>query len=117
MVTFRAATAGTQATNWQFDPINGASFSPQHCDTRPLSVCPANRVAFNRENRGLFALNMDTVYTWSPTLKTSLPDGQYCNVIVSADPYNCDSSAKIKVSGGYASFTVPTLDAVAIFVV
>ena len=46
-------------------------------------ICSANRVAFNRDSLGTFALNMDPNSEWKVTLSTNLPDGDYCNVITS----------------------------------
>lgn len=73
-----------------------------------------NRIAFNRGNKGYIAMNRDDNASWSTKLQTGLPAGNYCNVIVSDDVQSCPI---ITVdSGGYASFTVPSLSAIAIHV-
>lgn len=97
MVGFRNAAGSTDAENWQFDDANG------------------NRVAFSRGEKAFLVLNMDTTYGWDVELTVPLPDGEYCNVIASADLTTCDGGS-VTVSGGTASFSVGTLDSVAIHV-
>lgn len=102
MVGFRLATQeASTATNWQYDASN------------------ANRVAFARPSKGFFALNMDPSSAWEAyDLDVGgLADGTYCNVISSEDTSGCAESDQVAVSNGKASFSVPSLNAVAFHVV
>jgi alpha-amylase len=74
----------------------------------------ANRIAFNRGNKGFIAMNRDGSASWSAKLQTGLPAGRYCNVIVSDDTASCASVTV--ASDGTASVTVPPLSAVALHV-
>lgn len=74
----------------------------------------ANRIAFNRGNKGFIAMNRDESASWSAKLQTGLPAGRYCNVIVSDDTASCASVSV--ASDGTASVTVLPLSAVALHV-
>jgi len=101
MVGFRLATQQARnATNWQYDFGN------------------ANRLSFARPTLGFFALNMDPSSDWAATDLNigGLSDGTYCNVVASEDPTACADSDQVTVSNGVASFSVPSLNAVAFHV-
>jgi alpha-amylase len=80
-------------------------------------VGSANQIAFSRNNAAFIALNRDTSESWSATLFTGMPSGNYCNIIGSStadNPTLCDG---VFVSDdGYVSITVPTLKAIAIHI-
>ena len=97
MVGFRLATAGADASDWQYDASN------------------ANRCAFQRGSLGFFALNMDPGSAWSTQLRAGVPDGTYCDVVTSGGG-NSTCPSTVVVSGGYVNVNVPSLSAVAIYV-
>lgn len=94
MVKFRAVAADAEATNWQQDSSNG------------------NHIAFNREDKGFIAINMDPYNSWSTTVTVQVPDGEYCNIITAEDVNDCDGNTVV-VSNGQAQITVDALNAVA----
>ena len=95
MVGWRKAVGTSSVASWQNGDNN-------------------NRIAFNRGNKGFIAMNRDDNASWSTKLQTGLPAGNYCNVIVSDDVNSCPTI--VVGSDGYASFTVPSLSAIAIHV-
>ncbi|HTT11219.1 MAG TPA: alpha-amylase family protein [Burkholderiaceae bacterium] len=99
MVRFRRAVAGAPLSNWTL--VNG---NP-------------NQVAFARTGLGFVALNRDTVAGVPQVLRTTLPDGSYCNVAADVfTPPNSCSGVPIAVSGGAATITLPARGAVALYV-
>ena len=60
---------------------------------------------------------MDPSEYWNTNLYTSLPDGDYCNVIISKYK-DCDGNddAKVKVENGNIKVNIPNLQALAIHV-
>lgn len=77
----------------------------------------AARVAFRRGNAGFVALN-NTASWWQRSFATGLPDGRYCNVLLSASPEtgNCPPDTQVMVSGGQASLSVPPYSAAALHI-
>jgi alpha-amylase len=76
-------------------------------------VAPAgDQIAFSRNGRAFAAFNRNTGASFDATLQTGLPAGVYCNVIASDDTASCPT---VQVGhDGTASFSVPTLSAVAL---
>lgn len=94
MVGFRNAVAGTGLVGWWAD---------------------GDRLAFGRGDKGYVALNR----TGSPltrTFTTSLPAGQYCDVISGGAGATCSGTTVTVGAGGAATFTVPADGAVALHV-
>ena len=60
-------------------------------------------------------MNMDKNDYWNTELQTGLPDGEYCNVIVS-DHDKCDGDAKVSVENGNIKVNIPPVQALAIHV-
>lgn len=59
-----------------------------------------NQIAFSRGDQGFIAINGDW-YDMDVHIPTSLPDGQYCDVISGSADYGC-TGGTITVSGGQA---------------
>ena len=97
MVKFRKVVGDEEETQWQSDDDNG------------------NRIAFARGAKGFLAMNMDKNDYWNTELQTGLPDGEYCNVIVS-DHDKCDGDAKVSVENGNIKVNIPPVQALAIHV-
>lgn len=99
MVRFRSVVGDVDDDNYQKDDNNG------------------NRIAFARSGKGFIAINMDPNEYWNTNLYTSLPDGDYCNVIISKYK-DCDGNddAKVKVENGNIKVNIPNLQALAIHV-
>jgi alpha-amylase len=95
MVGWRNTAGTSDIANWQ----NGQT---------------TNQIAFSRGGKAFIAFNRGSSSSWSASLKTGLPAGNYCNVIVSDNTASCPPIAVD--SNGYASVTVPTVSAVAIHV-
>jgi len=95
MVGFRNAVGSAAMTNWT---------SPQ-----------PEQIAFGRGTMGYVAINNnDTV--WNAVFSTSLPDGQYCDVISGkGSPGSC-SGTTITVSQGSFNGSIPPRGAVAIHI-
>merc|ERR1712232_324446 len=69
-------------------------------------------IAFCRGNAACVALNRQESATWTVTLKFTIPEGTYCDVIQSDDTYSCP---KVDVAGdGSVTLHVPPLGAVAL---
>ena len=97
MVKFRKIVGDEQKTLWQVDDSNG------------------NRIAFARGSKGFLAMNMDKHDSWNAELQTGLPDGEYCNVIISKYE-ECDNDAKVYVENGNIKANIPPVQALAIHV-
>lgn len=97
MAKFRQVVGKEMDTNWVTDGGNG------------------NRVAFSRGNKGFLALNMDKNQYWDAEIHTGLPDGEYCNVIVSSHD-SCGDEDKVYVNSGSIKANIPTVQALAIHV-
>jgi len=90
----------------------------------PIQGGSSNQIAFSRGGAAFIAFNRDESSSWSTTLFTGLPAGSYCNVIVSdtcgySSANNATQGAVAVVtvgSDGKASFSVPTLSALAIHI-
>jgi alpha-amylase len=99
MVGFRKIAAGAEVSNWQ-------SFS-------------ANQIGFARTGKGYVAINRANA-TLSQTVRTTLPAGQYCNVI--ADEFtsgvttSCSGTAISVAADGTANISVPPNNALALHV-
>jgi len=93
MVGFRNAVGSAPMTNWT---------SPQ-----------SQQIAFGRGSSGFVAINnADSV--WTSSFSTSLPDGQYCDVISgTGSPGKCTGTT-ITVSKGSFTGSIPSRSAVAI---
>ena len=90
MIGFYNAVNGTKVTQWQDDE--------------------GNNIAFSRGNKGFLAINNDDKLT-QVSYKTTLPDGEYCNVYASQ---TCD--ATVVVNGGKVETTIGAHEAVALHV-
>ena len=89
MVRFHNATAGQKVTNWQSKG--------------------SNVIAFDRGSKGFMAIN-NQLSDITATFKTSLPDGEYCDVYASR---SC--SKKLTVSEGKITVRIPSRSAVATY--
>jgi alpha-amylase len=96
MVRFRNVTNGTPLVNW-WDNGN-------------------NRIAFGRGDKGFIAINKESG-TMTQRLQTGLAAGSYCN-IAAGDFVNgtCTGSTITVETGGFANFSVPSMQAAAIHV-
>lgn len=85
-------------------------------DVSLFTSADSNRISFNRGNKAFIAMNRDQNNgNWQVNnIKTNLPAGQYCNIIVSDDVSSCPTVTVD--SNGQASFSVPPLSAVAFHV-
>ncbi|KAG8970027.1 hypothetical protein FRC03_011826 [Tulasnella sp. 419] len=94
MVKFYNKVKGTSLTNW----VSGSS----------------SQIAFGRGSVGFVAINSGSS-SWTRTFTTSLPNGNYCNVISGApiSGGGC-SGASFTVSGGSFTATVGARNAIAI---
>lgn len=99
MVGFRKAAAGAALSNWQ-------SFS-------------ANQIGFARTGKGYVAINRGGT-TLSAAVQTTLPLGQYCNVVadefISGITTSCSGAPVIVAADGSATISVPANSAVALHV-
>jgi alpha-amylase len=99
IVGFRKATAGAAMTNWQ-------AFS-------------ANQIGFARSGKGYVAINRANTVL-SQTVPTTLPAGQYCNVIAdeftSSVTTSCTGTPTTVAADGTATLNVPANGAVALHV-
>ncbi|NYD68206.1 alpha-amylase [Agromyces atrinae] len=94
MVGFRVETYGTEITDaW----TNGGS-----------------AIAFGRGDAGFVAINTGGEFT--ETFSTSLPDGEYVNVITGENAGGAWTGDTVTVSGGQVTLTVPSEGAVALHV-
>lgn len=96
MIEFHNAVHGTARTNWQQPSANNIGFARTK-DGRDV---------------GFFALN-NTLVASEVTYKTSLLDGDYCNVYATGKR-RCAAERRIHVSGGEFTTTIPARGAVAI---
>ena len=69
-----------------------------------------NQIAFSRGSSGFIAINGGSS-NWSGSIKTSMPDGEYCDLIQGDPTSGGCTGPTIKVSGGQANINVPTGDA------
>ena len=77
-----------------------------------------DQFAFSRNEKSFIALNRGSD-TWTVTLDTGLPSGEYCNVISwdeDADVVSKCSNTVVVESNGQASLSVPSASAVAFHV-
>jgi alpha-amylase len=96
MVGFRNVTNGAPLANW-WD--NGG-----------------NRVAFGRGDKGFIVINKESS-SMTQRLQTGLAAGTYCNIAAGDFVNGACTGATITVdAGGFATFTVPSLQAAAIHV-
>lgn len=95
MVTFRAYSDGAPVTDW-WD--NGA-----------------NQIAFARENAGFVAINRETSGDLHQAFQTTLPAGEYCNIIAS-ELNDCGGNTVTVNDQGEALIRVPAMGALAIHV-
>lgn len=79
MVDFRRATAGFGIAEWWDND--------------------ANQLAFAREIAGFFALNGEADGNLTETLQTTLPEGDYCNVIAAAGGDCADHQVSVNADG------------------
>jgi len=96
MVGFRNVVGSAAMTNWT---------SPQ-----------PKQIAFGRGSTGYVAINNDDS-DWKAAFSTSLPDGQYCDVISGTNSSGTCTGTTITVSQGSFTGTVPARSAVAIHTV
>ncbi|WLD58619.1 pullulanase-type alpha-1,6-glucosidase [Salinispirillum sp. LH 10-3-1] len=95
MVAFRAIAESSPVVNW-WD--NGA-----------------NQIAFARDGAGFVAINRETDGVMSVNLPTSLPAGEYCNVLA-AEPDDCAGQTLSVNADGELLVTLAPLEALAIHV-
>lgn len=95
MATFRNIVGSGPINNWQ----TGSS----------------NQIAFGRGNLGFVAINNGD-FPWSATFVTSLPAGQYCDVLTgpAVEGTICSGSSFIVSSKGGFSASIPPNDAIAL---
>ncbi|KAF9258750.1 glycoside hydrolase [Marasmius fiardii PR-910] len=93
MVGFRNTVGTAGITDW---------VSPQ-----------SDRIAFGRGSAGFVAINNNNA-DWSATFTTSLPDGNYCDVISGISSSGTCTGVGVAVSGGKFTATIPGRSALAI---
>ncbi|KAF7292118.1 Alpha-amylase [Mycena indigotica] len=93
MVGFRNNVGSAALNNW---------VSPQ-----------SQQIAFGRGNLGFVAIN-NADSAWTATFTTSLPNGNYCDVISGKSSNGACTGTGFTVSGGKLTATVPARSAVAI---
>ncbi|KAG7090451.1 hypothetical protein E1B28_009567 [Marasmius oreades] len=93
MVGFRNTVGTAAITNW---------VSPQ-----------SNRIAFGRGSAGFVAIN-NADSAWSSQFSTSLPNGNYCDVISGKSSSGACTGVGVAVSGGSFTATIPARSALAI---
>ncbi|KAF9258748.1 glycoside hydrolase [Marasmius fiardii PR-910] len=93
MVGFRNTVGTAAITNW---------VSPQ-----------SDRIAFGRGSAGFVAINNNNA-AWSSTFTTSLPDGNYCDVISGTSSSGSCTGVGVAVSGGQFTASIPGRSALAI---
>ncbi|KAJ3501538.1 hypothetical protein NLJ89_g9292 [Agrocybe chaxingu] len=93
MVGFRNNVGSAAINNW---------ISPQ-----------SQQIAFGRGALGFVAIN-NADSAWTATFSTSLPDGQYCDVISGSSSSGTCTGTGVSVSAGSFSVTVPARNAIAI---
>ncbi|TFK33166.1 glycoside hydrolase [Crucibulum laeve] len=93
MVGFRNQVGSAAITNW---------VSPQ-----------SEQIAFGRGSAGFVAIN-NADSAWTSTFTTSLPNGDYCDVISGKSSSGSCTGSGFVVSGGSFSATVPARSAIAI---
>jgi len=96
MVGFRNVVGSAPMTNW---------VSPQ-----------PQQIAFGRGSLGYVAINNDDK-DWNSAFSTSLPDGQYCDVISGTGSSGKCTGTMVTVSKGSFTATVPARNAIAIHTV
>ena len=94
MVKFRSIVEGQNVDNW--NTLNN------------------NCVAFSRGNKGAIAFNRDENNWCQGSVRTSLPDGQYCNIVANDDYTSCSGDDVISVQNGQMNFNMDKLSVVAI---
>ena len=95
--------------NWRKEAVKGEKGTPS-VDNWTASN-DGNGIAFSRGDSAFVAINRSGG-SWDGSFQTSIPAGDYCNVMVSDDSSNCES---VTVgSDGMASFSVPSMSGVAI---
>lgn len=89
MGMFRGSVHGTGVEKWN----NGGN----------------NQIAFSRGNKGFVAINGGSG-TWSGSIPTSMPNGEYCDLLQGEPTDGGCMGPTITVSGGSANINVPTGD-------
>ena len=98
MIAWRNAVNSASVSNWQ----EGSG---------------GNQIAFSRGGAGFVAFNRAGSSSWSATLQTGLPAGQYCNVLASYDADKVGTCSTVTVNAdGTASINVPSMSAVALHI-
>jgi alpha-amylase len=99
MVEFRNSVGNASVTNWWNSSQGGT-------------------IAFSRQNKGWFALNIEPKPV-RVRVQTTVPDGSYCDLIsknkkTEDEGASACSGQVIVVSGGFVEATVPAMSAIAI---
>ncbi|KAF7296529.1 Alpha-amylase [Mycena chlorophos] len=85
-------------------------------DLRDVAVGTTQQVAFGRGTNGFLVLNNDAT-TWTQTFNTSLPAGDYCDIIYDTDtsPTTCSGPTVTVSSDGTFSASINAFDALALY--